>query len=152
MTTFAAAVTSVREVEADLLIVPVFAGEDAAAGLKEIRLGDVYAAAKLTGKRGENLLVPRRASDRFAAGAVLLVGVGAKDEFDHTAMRRSLAKAMQGARRFATVATTFAHAFGAKDTEAVQVAVEAIGLGAYRFDRYRTAPRPTSSRSAKQRC
>jgi leucyl aminopeptidase len=140
VTTFATAVTSAREVEADLLIVPVFTGEDLGPGLKETRLAEVYAAARLTGKKGETLLVPRRPSDRFAAEAVLLVGVGAKQEFDLTSLRRSIAKAIGGARRFATVATTVAQAFtGASATEAVQATVEGIGLGAYRFDRYKKA-------------
>jgi leucyl aminopeptidase len=138
VTTFATAVTSAREVDADLLIVPVFTGDDLGPGLKESRLAEVYAAARLTGKKGDTLLVPKRPSDRFAAGAVLLVGVGDKAAFDVTAMRRGLAKAMQGQRRFATVATTFAQAFSGKQSAAaVQAAVEGIGLGAYRFDGYK---------------
>ena len=53
-------------------------------------------------------------------------------------MRRTLAKAVAGARRFPKVATTFAQAFPARQAaDAVQAAVEAIGLGAYRFDRYK---------------
>jgi len=140
VTTFATAVTSAREVDADLLIVPVFTGDDVGPGLKETRLADVYAAARLTGKKGETLLVPKRGNDRFAAGAVLLVGVGAKQEFDLAAMRRSLGKAMQSHRRFATIATTFPQAFtGAQAVDAVQAAVEGIGLGAYRFDAYKKA-------------
>jgi leucyl aminopeptidase len=138
VTTFATAVTSAREVEADLLIVPVFTGDDVGPGLKETRLAEAYAAARLRGKRGETLLVPRRPSDRFAAEAVLLVGAGPKQDFDVAALRRSLAKAMQGARRFSTVATTFAQAFTGSDVaEAVQAAVEGIGLGSYRFDSYK---------------
>jgi leucyl aminopeptidase len=138
VTTFATAVTPAREVEADLLVMPVFTGDDVGPGLKETRLTDAYAAARLTGKKGENLLVPRRSSDRFAAGAVLLVGVGAKADLDLTTLRRSLAKAMQGTRRFATVATTFAQALtGARAVDAVQATVEGVGLGAYRFDSYK---------------
>lgn len=140
MTTFVTAVTSPREIEADLLIVPVFTGADVGPGLKETRLAEAYAAARFTGKKGETLLVPRRPSDRFAADTVLLVGVGAKQEFDITALRRSIAKAVGGARRFATVATTFAQAFtGAKAPAAIQATVEGIGLGAYRFDAYKKA-------------
>jgi leucyl aminopeptidase len=140
VTTFTTAVTSAREVDADLLIVPVFTGDEVGPGLKETRLADVYAAARLTGKKGETLLVPRRPADRFGAEAVLLVGVGAKQDFDLTALRRSLGKAMQGQRRFARVATTFAQTFtGKQAVGAVQAAVEGIGLGAYRFDTYKKA-------------
>ncbi len=139
MTTFVTTPTSARQVAADLLIVPVFTGDDVGPGLKETGLSDAYAAARLTGKKGETLLVTRRPGDRFAAKAVLLVGVGSKDAFDVTAMRRSLARAIAGSRRFPTIATTFAQAFGAKHAdEAVQAAVEAMGLGSYRFDRYKS--------------
>jgi len=138
VTTFKTSTLSAREVVADLLIVPVFTGKDVAPGLRETGLAETYAASRLTGKKGETLLVTRRRGDRFAAEAVLLVGVGPKDGFDITTMRRSLAKAVAGARRFPTVATSFAQAFSARQaTDAVQAAVEAIGLGGYRFDRYK---------------
>ena len=138
MTTFKTSTQSAREVAADLLIVPVFTGEDIAPGLRETGLADSYAASRLTAKKGETLLVTRRRGDRFAAEAVLLVGVGPKDGFDLITMRRALAKAVAGARRFPRVATTFAQAFPARQaSDAVQAAVEAIGLGAYRFDRYK---------------
>ena len=148
MTTFKTSTQSAREVTTDLLIVPVFTGSDVGPGLKETRLAAAYAAARLTGKKGENLLVTRGQGDVFAARAVLLVGVGAKDRFDVTAMRRALAKAVGAARRFPTVATTFAHVFPAKQAaDAVQAAVEAIGLGAYRFDRYK---KPSGDPTLKQ--
>jgi leucyl aminopeptidase len=138
VTTFTTAATSPREIDVDLLVVPVFAGADGGPGVKETRLAEAYAGARLTGKKGETLLVPRRSNDRFSAGAVLLVGVGPREEFDRTALRRSLAKAMQGTQRFASVATTAALAFsGGEAVEAVQAAVEGIGLGAYRFDGYK---------------
>ena len=96
MTTFKTATKPVREVAADLLIVPVFTGSDVGPGLKETGLADAYAAARLTGKKGETLLVTRRRGDKFAAEAVLLVGVGPKEAFDLTTMRRTLAKALAG--------------------------------------------------------
>jgi leucyl aminopeptidase len=138
VTTFKTSTQSAREVAADLLVVPVFTGEDVAPGLRETGLVDTYAASRLTGKKGESLLVTRRRGDRFAAEAVLLVGVGPKDGFELTTMRRALAKAVAGAHRFPRVATTFAQAFPVRQaSDAVQAAVEAIGLGAYRFDRYK---------------
>ena len=77
-------------------------------------LADAYAGAKLTGKKGEHLLVTTRRGDRFAAGAVLLVGVGPKAEFTVDAARRALGRAAGTARRFGTVATTFPTVFSAK--------------------------------------
>jgi leucyl aminopeptidase len=140
VTTFRTSTETAREVAADLLIVPVFEGEDRGKGLKDTGLTDAYGAARLTGKRGENLLVARRGGDRFAASDVLLVGVGTAADFDVTAMRRTLAKAIAGVRRFPSVATTFAHTQGARQAaDAVQAAVEAIDLGSYRFGAYKTA-------------
>jgi leucyl aminopeptidase len=140
VTTFKTSTESGRDVAADLLIVPVFTGDDAGPGLKDTGLAGAYGAARLTGKRGEDLLVSRRDGDRFAAANVLLVGAGPKDDFDVTAMRRTLAKAAAGVRRFPSVATTFAQAFGARQAaDAVQAAVEAIDLGSYRFGRYKTS-------------
>ena len=74
-----------------------------------------------------------------AAGAVLLVGVGPKAEFTVDAARRALGRAAGTARRFGTVATTFPTVFSAKQAaDAVGASIEGLGLGAYRFDRYRT--------------
>jgi leucyl aminopeptidase len=139
VTTFRTSTESARTIAADLLIVPVTSGDDHGSGLRDTGLADAYAAAKLTGKNGEDLLVARRDGDRFAATNVLLVGVGPSDELDVNALRRSLAKAVAGVRRFPTVATTFAQALPRRQAaEAVQATVEAIQLGSYRFGRYKT--------------
>ena len=140
MTTFRTSTESAREVAADLLIVPVTAGDGGGSGLKDAGLAGVYKAARLTGKKGEDLLVTRRDGDRVAAKNVLLVGVGAKDDLDVNTLRRSLAKAVAGVRRFPSLATTFAQAVPARQAaEAVQAVVEAIDLGSYRFGRYQTS-------------
>ena len=140
MTTFAFSSESPRDVAVGILIVPVFEGPEPGPGVRETRLGEAYAAAKLTGKKGETLLVAKRRGDRFAADAVLLVGVGKKDAFDLTAMRRALGRAAVSARRFGTAATTFPLVFGVRQAaDAVQAAAEGLGLGAYRFDRYKTS-------------
>jgi leucyl aminopeptidase len=143
VTTFAYASIPPRETAAGVLVVPVFEGPEPGPGVKETRLLDAYVAAKLTGKKGENLLITKRRGDRFAADSVLLVGVGAKGDFDVVAMRRALGRVAGSLRRFATVATTFALAFDARrGADAVQGAAEGIGLGSYRFDRYRSTPDP----------
>ena len=128
---------SAASVRADLLILPVFAGPEPGPGVKETGLQKAFAAAKLTGKRDEQLLVT--AGDGFAAGAVLLVGVGDKKGFDANRLRVALGKAAPTAARFATIATTFPQAVtGRGALEAVQATAEGLLLGTYRFDRYRT--------------
>ncbi|HYJ60742.1 MAG TPA: leucyl aminopeptidase [Actinomycetota bacterium] len=145
MTTFSYAAGSAREVATGLLVVPVFEGPEPGPGVRETRLLDAYTAARHTGKKGEHLLVTKRRGDRFAADAVLLVGVGPKDGFDANAMRRVLGRVAGTGRRFGAVATTFAQAAGARQaTEAVQACAEGMGLGAYRFDRYRSDPDGTA--------
>jgi leucyl aminopeptidase len=147
VTRFHTSTESAAEVSADLVIVPAFTDGDLGPGLKEVGLADAYAAARLTGKKGEDLLVTRRDGDRFAAKNVLVVGAGAKADLDLTTMRRVLARAAASTRRFPSVATTFARAFGARQAaDAVQAAVEAIQLGRYRFDRYKSSSDETALR------
>lgn len=139
MTTYALSTESPREVAVGLLIVPVFEGPAPGPGVKETRTLEAYAGAKHTGKKGETLLVTKRRGDRFAADAVLLVGVGTREAFDVVAMRRALGRVAPTARRFGTVATTFPLVFGARQApEALQAAAEGLGLGSYRFGRYKS--------------
>jgi leucyl aminopeptidase len=139
VTTYAYSSQSATEVRAGLLIVPVFQGPRPGPGVRETGLAKAYGAARHTGKRGESLLVTRGDRARFAADAVLLVGVGPKEAFTVEGARRALGRAATTARRFGTVATTFPLAFGARRADdAVQAAAEGLGLGDYRFDRYRT--------------
>jgi leucyl aminopeptidase len=139
VTTYSYSSESPADVRAGLLIVPVFQGPSPGPGVRETGLAKAYADAKHTGKRGEAVLVTRRDRDRFAAEAVLLVGVGPKSEFTIDGMRRALGRAAGTAHRFGAVATTFPQAFGSRQAaEAVQAAAEGLGLGDYRFDRYRT--------------
>ena len=114
MTTYSYSSDAPGEIRTGLLIVPVFQGPAPGPGVREMGLADAYAEAKLTGKKGEHLLVTARTGDRFAAGAVLLVGVGPKAEFTVDAARRALGRAAGTARRFGTVATTFPKVFSAK--------------------------------------
>ncbi|HEY6566161.1 MAG TPA: leucyl aminopeptidase [Actinomycetota bacterium] len=139
MTTFSYSTESPASAKAALLIVPVFQGPKPGPGVRETGVAAAYADAKLTGKKGENLLVTKRRGDRFAAGAVLLVGVGPKDDFTINAARGVLGRVSGTVRRFGSVATTMALAFPPRKTgEAAQAVAEGLGLGAYRFDRYRT--------------
>jgi len=142
--TFSYSTESPAKVKADVLVLPVFQGPDPGPGVAETKTDIAYRAAKLRGKKGEQLLVVRRSGDAFAAGAVLLVGVGKRDAVTSTILRRALGKAASTLGRFGTVATAFPLALPG-DVEAVQGAAEALALGTYRFDRYKTSndDRPT---------
>jgi leucyl aminopeptidase len=140
MTNISFSTDATSAVRAGVLVLPVFQGPAPGPGVKETGLDQPYRDAKLTGKKGENLLVVRRDGDRFAAAAVQLVGVGEKSELTPAAIRRILGRVAGTLGRFGTVATTFPQAVGARDLPAAaQAAVEGLTLGAYRFDRYKTA-------------
>ncbi|MGH2540962.1 MAG: leucyl aminopeptidase [Actinomycetota bacterium] len=152
MTTYSYSSESPADVRAGLLIVPVFQGAKPGPGVREIGLANAFANAKLTGKKGEAVLVTRRDGDRFTADAVLLVGVGPKEELTVEGARRVLGRASATARRFSTVATTFPQAFGARQAaDAVQAAAEGLGLGVYRFDRYRSKGDDATTTAALRR-
>jgi leucyl aminopeptidase len=132
---------SPADVAADVLVLPVFEGPEAGPGVSDVGLADAYAAARLRGKRGENLLVPRRDGDAFAAGAVLLLGIGERAKASPDALRRAIGRAAPQLAKFRSVATTLpqvARRNGAAD--AIGATVEGLLLGSYRFDRYRTKP------------
>jgi leucyl aminopeptidase len=138
VTTFWFSTDPPAEVKTGVLVAPVFEGPAFGPGAEIPGLERAYRDAKLTGKKGETLLVTRRQGDRFAADAVLLVGVGERRDFDTVAMRRALAKAAQSLGRFGHAATTFALALDGDRPEAVQAAAEGLALGDYRFDRYKS--------------
>ncbi|MGZ8604578.1 MAG: leucyl aminopeptidase family protein, partial [Actinomycetota bacterium] len=143
MTTFSYSTDAPAKVRAGVLVLPMFQGPTgplAGPGVKEVGLEQAYRDAKLTGKKQESLLVVRRDGDRFAAGAVMLVGAGEKAELTPNAIRRVLGRAAGTLGRFGTAATTFPQAVGARELPAaIQASVEGLVLGAYRFDRYKAA-------------
>ena len=137
MADFTFSTGSAAAARAELLVLPVFVGPEPGPGVKEVGLQGFFAAAKLTGKRDESLLVTE--GHRAAAGTVLLIGVGEKQGFDANRLRVALAKAAPTMARFGTVATTFPQAVTGRGAEAaLQATAEGILLGSYRFDRYRT--------------
>jgi len=149
VTTFSYATDAPATVKAGVLVLPMFLGPKGplpGPGVKEVGLEQAYRDAKLTGKKLENLLVVRRDGDRFAAGAVLLVGAGDKTQLTSNVIRRVLGRASSALPRFGTVATTFPQAITGKGAaDAVQAAVEGIVLGTYRFDRYKSAGSETKA-------
>ena len=147
MTTFSYSTDAPAKVRAGVLVLPMFHAATGAVpgpGVKEVGLERAYRDAKLTGKKQENLLVVRRDGDRFAAGAILLVGAGDKAELTPNALRRVLGRVAGTLGRFGTAATTFPQAPGGRDLPAAaQATVEGLVLGAYRFDRYKTGKAET---------
>ena len=138
MTTFSFTTDAPLAVKAGVLILPVFQGPEFGPGVKETGLEQAYRAAELTGKKGESLLVTKRNGDRFAANAVLLQGVGERGDFDVSAMRKALGRVASSVGRFGHAATTFPQAVKGDIGEVAQAAAEGLGLGGYRFDRYKS--------------
>jgi leucyl aminopeptidase len=138
VTTFSFTTDPAASVKAGVLILPVFQGGEVGPGVKDVGLEHAFRDAALTGKKGDSLLIPKRNGDRFAADAVLLQGVGPKDEFDLVAMRRTLGRAAQSVGRFRHAATTHAQAVKGDMGEGAEAAAEGLGLGAYGFDRYKS--------------
>ena len=138
MTTFSFSTEAPVAVKAGVLILPVFEGPDFGPGVEETGLEQAYRDAKLTGKKGESLLVTKRNGDRFAANAVLLLGVGGRSEFDVAAMRKALGRVASSVGRFGHAATTFPQAVKGDVGDLAQAAAEGLGLGGYRFDRYKS--------------
>jgi leucyl aminopeptidase len=140
VTTFSYASEPAEKIRAGVLVLPVFEGPVPGPGVKEVGLETAFRDAKLSGKKKETLLVVRRDGDRFAAGAVLLVGMGPRDDVTPNGLRRALGKIAPSIARFGSVATTLPQAVPARALPAAaQAAVEGLVLGAYRFDRYKTS-------------
>ena len=140
--------------EADLLVLPVAAGEAGpvappvtAAVLG--RLGTDLAglagpAGRFSGKRDDGLVGPGYGA--LAAPAVLLVGVGPDAERTAETLRRAAAVAVAAAGRAATLAVAL-HRAGlpaadGADGAALAAVAEGTALAAYRFQRHKSAPDP----------
>ncbi len=128
---------------ADLLIVPVFAdltwgpGAESAADELGAWLVDYLKAREFTGALSQFAVVP---GGELPFGAVAFVGLG--DEVDAESLRRAAGAAGRLSAPYASAATTL-HLV---DVEGAIGAVT-LGylLGAYRFDAYRSDPKPRSN-------
>jgi leucyl aminopeptidase len=134
--------------EADLLVLPVAAGEagpvapPVTVAVLE-RLGTDLAAfsGRFDGRLDDVLLVPGYGA--VAAPAVLLVGVGPDGERSPETLRRAAAVAVGAAGRAATLAVALHRAGGpAPDGVALAAVAEGTALAAYRFQRHKSAPDP----------
>src|SRR5215211_7114854 len=144
--------------EADLLVLPVAAGEagpvapPVTAAVLDLLGADLAALAgrgRFTGALDDALVVPGYGA--LAAPAVLLVGVGAEADRTAETLRRAAAVAVAAAGKAASLAVAL-HRAGlpdppdppgpAADGAALAAVVEGTALAAYRFRRHKSAPDP----------
>jgi leucyl aminopeptidase len=140
--------------DADLLVVPVFAGRDLGPGAGEAlsALGAPHEllleARGFEGKAKQAVVLPT--FGQLPAAELLLVGVGERDQVDAEALRRAAAVAVRNAGRARRAVTTLAQALPDDPEGAVQAVSEGAHLGAYRFDKYKAATREESARANGQ--
>ena len=118
-----------------MLGVPVFADLSLPAGAGATLDRGFLAQRRFEGQPGQAQAV--LADD---GSTVVALGVGPRDRLDADVLRRAGAALARQAGTASEVATTLAAA--APRPELVAAAVEGIGLGAYRFEGARKAPRP----------
>jgi leucyl aminopeptidase len=144
--------------EADLLVLPVAAGEAgpvappvtaAVLGLLGAGLAAVAGRGRFTGALDDVLVVPGYGA--LAAPAVLLVGVGADADRTAETLRRAAAVAVAAAGKAASLAVALHraglpdppdHPGPAADGVALAAVAEGTALAAYRFRRHQSAPDP----------
>jgi leucyl aminopeptidase len=127
----------------DLLVLPVFEGPAEGPGVNDVKgldLLGLYEASGAKGKRGEFLIVPNTGVEGLEAKAVLLVGVGSRDEADADACRRAIGRVASKLSKRRSIATTLPQIVrGRLAEDAIQATVEGLVLGTHRFDRYKSS-------------
>src|SRR5687767_8245179 len=135
----------VADVETDLLVMPIFEGEDLAArvpGLDEATASAVSRALgsrELQGKPFELLLTP--VAHAWHAARVALVGAGQPAEFGTERLRRLATASALTARQRRIKRIAFVHRGDIEPTAAVQAIAEGLMLANFSTDRYKTAER-----------
>jgi len=125
----------------DVLVVPVLAETTYGPGAAQIveRLGEwlepYFEAREFTGKANSVIAVPGRGT---SYSRIVFVGMG--EEIDAEAIRRSAGVAGAATNRDATVVTTL-HQIDIDD--AAEFVALGYALGQYRFDKYRSEPKPS---------
>lgn len=136
--------------EADVGIVYFLRGEAGIVGPVgeelRVRLGQVARDDRFHGRSGRLLLwhVPDGAG--FRCRRYLLIGLGSSDDLDLSRYRRDLGDALIEADRLGASSVAMPLLTAASQPipagDAAQALAEAVLLGTYRFDRYRSEPRP----------
>jgi leucyl aminopeptidase len=144
LATFTFSTDRPTDLAVDVLVLPVFEGPQAGPGVKDVRgldLLGLYGATGAKGKRGESLLVPNTGVKGLAAKAVLLLGVGKREDADADACRRAIGRVAGQLVKRKSVATTLPQIVtGQGAADPVQATVEGLLLGSYRFERYKSKP------------
>ncbi len=134
--------TSVDEVDADTLVVPVFrgaiAGPGVEAALEQLGLSEVPRSGSFRGKAGEVLVM---ANPGGRHRRVVFAGLGRMDELRPEQVRR-VGGAV--ARELLPTATSMVTTLALVDPaeEYVRALAEGLLLGAHRVDRWQTTPKP----------
>ncbi|MCU1429132.1 MAG: putative cytosol aminopeptidase [Actinomycetia bacterium] len=141
--------TPADRVRADLLAVAVFADRELGPGAEAVDdalgggLGEFMDEADFSGKRGETLAVPT--NGQLGAKAVVLVGMGKRDDLSPDAIRRAGAALARRAKNVRSVATTLLDAAPPSSDPALnaQALAEGVALGSYQFLRYKRDAKPS---------
>ncbi|MDQ1467044.1 MAG: leucyl aminopeptidase, partial [Actinomycetota bacterium] len=142
-------------VRADLLVVPVFAERELGPGADEVDravgggLREFMDETGFEGKPGETLAIPTNGA--LGARAVILVGMGARDDLTTDGLRRAGAALARRASKVKSVATTLLDAApeSIERRVAAQALVEGVALGGYAFLRYKGEGKPSKLESVK---
>ncbi len=133
------------DVETDLLIIPVFDGEEVPAdtgGLDEATGGAVsraLASGEAQGRPYELFLTP--IASGWRASRVALVGAGKRGEYSTERVRRVAAAAALGAKQRRVRRVAWLHRGDVDLVAAVQAAAEGLVLAAFNSDRYKSGER-----------
>ncbi|CAA9408532.1 MAG: Cytosol aminopeptidase PepA [uncultured Rubrobacteraceae bacterium] len=129
--------TAPEEVDADLLVVGIFSGEDPPEGLSSAAQPAV-GSGDFTGKQGQASLL--YAGESLAARRLLLIGLGERSSFAPERLRRSAATAARRARtlKARSVAFVMTTPEGSDVRGAARAAAEGAVLGLYTFGKYKT--------------
>lgn len=148
MLTVIAAASDPMQVDADLLVVPVFKGgiEGPGAGpvLDALGLDDFPVTPSFRGDIGQHLLL---ATPGLSAAGVLLIGLGRMDATDPEQLRHAAGVAAQACRGVERVATTLAGVHA--NRAAVEAITEGFHLGAHTDRRFKAPNEPEASRLAE---
>jgi leucyl aminopeptidase len=128
-----------HEVDADLLVMPVFEGPLPGPGVPEVSQASATDLMEhctengFIGKAGDRLLVPGAG---IRARNVLLLGVGPRSEADLRAVREAGMRAGAASAAYVSVASTIPQ-LGPPVEDSARAFTEGFLVGAYRFERYK---------------
>jgi len=131
----------ITELGNPVVVLPVFSRPGGALpgpGLAELGLTGVIEQSRFHGAEEDELLIGARPGDPFRA--VLLIGLGPRDEVDLDTLRRAMEFAVRRLRQFESIATTLPLALASTTAGADEAAAVAEGalLGAYAYTGQKT--------------